>query len=290
MAARGTAPSRRDEQPVRKGADELTGKVGGRGRPQPPPPRRKRYAPYHDIEGPKVRLGVTWFFLALAAISIGPLTTAVVYGGVASVAAAQTARCWKKRRQRPNELVAAALPVAMAFGACLGAGGGGLALLAGVGFAYVAASGDRTSPYPTMSDVGLTLQCGLPPGILALSMVLLCRLDQGSAIALLLLVSAYEIGDFLIGSGSRNPYEGPVAGGSAVVVVTFILSAVPISALGFREAWLFGGLVLVLAPLGQLLASAILPTRKSPATALRRLDSLLIAAPAWCIGIGIVIS
>jgi hypothetical protein len=121
-------------------------------------------------------------------------------------------------------------------------------------------------------------------------MVLLARLDQGSAFALLLLASAYETGDYLIGSGSRNPYEGPAAGASAIVVLTFIVSTLPISGLGFGEAWLFGGLMVLLAPVGQLFASAILPSAKSPASALRRLDSLLLAAPVWCVGIGLVLS
>ena len=229
-----------------------------------------------------------WFLLALAAVAIGPLPTAVVYGGVAAVAAAQAARCWRQRRQRPHELVSAVLAGAMGLGACLGAGGAGLALLAGVVVAYLVARADTSSPNPAIVDAGWTVQCALPVGLVAASMVLLGRLDQGSAIGLLLLASAYEVGDFLVGSGTRNPFEGPVAGGAAIVVVTFILSALPISALSFGEAWLFGGLVLVLAPAGQLLGSAILPRANAPATALRRLDSLLIAAPVWCFGVGLV--
>src|SRR3546814_18179476 len=112
-----------------------------------------------------------------------------------------------------------------------------------------------------------------------MSIVLLARLDQGSAIALLLLVSAYETGDFLVGSGARNPYEGPAAGASAIVVITFVVSTLPISTLGFGEAWLFGGVVAVGAPLGQILASAFLPVAHAPATARRPPYLLLIVAP-----------
>src|SRR3546814_5338995 len=104
----------------------------------------------------------------------------------------------------------------MGLGACLGAGGAGVALLVGVAAAYVVATGDRRSPNPALTDAGWTLQCGVPLGLVAMSIVLLARLDQGSAIALLLLVSAYETGDFLVGSGARNPYEGPAAGASAI--------------------------------------------------------------------------
>ena len=95
-------------------------------------------------------------------------------------------------------------------------------------------------------------------------MVLLTRLDQGSAIALLLLVSAYETGDYLVGSGARNPYEGPVAGIAAITVVTFIVSTLSISAFDVGQAWLFGAAVAVLAPLGQLFASALLPAAGAP--------------------------
>jgi hypothetical protein len=122
-----------------------------------------------------------------------------------------------------------------------------------------------------------------------MSMVLLARYDQGSAIGLLLLVSAYEAGDYLIGSGSPNPFEGPGAGAAGIVVITFILSTLPISALSFGQAWVLGGLVALLAPAGQLLASALLPSADAPAGGLRRLDSLLLAAPVWAWAVGMVV-
>lgn len=248
----------------------------------------RRYAVVYDINGPRVRLGIAWFALAVMAIGIGPLPTAVVYGGAAAIAAAQTARCWRRRRNRPDEIIAAAMAGLMGAGACFGAGGAGIGILIGVALAFMRATGDTKSPNPSVVDAGWTIQCALPPGLVAMSIVLLARLDQGSALALLLLASVYETGDYLVGSGARNPYEGPAAGGAAIVVITFIISTLPISTLDFGEAWLFGGLMLVLAPMGQLLASALLPTTKSPASALRRLDSLLLAAPVWCFGIGLL--
>jgi hypothetical protein len=250
---------------------------------------RRRYAVVYDIDGPRVRLGMLWFVVAMAALAIGPLPAALVYGGAAALAATQTARVWRRRTERPNHLVAAAMAGVMTLGACLGAGGAGLGLLGGVALALVVASGDTSSPHRAVTDAGWTIQCALFPGLAALSMVLLSRLDQGSAIALLLLVSAYETGDYIVGSGARNPYEGPAAGLAALVVITFIVSTLPISTLTFGEAWLFGGIVAVLAPLGQLFASALLPAAGAPASSLRRLDSLLLAAPVWCIGVGLVL-
>lgn len=288
MTGPGTAPSRRSK-PAPKGAAGRGGGAGSR-RVAPSRPNRpdRRYRVVYDIDGPHVRLGMAWFVVAAMAIGIGPLPTALVYGGAAAIAAAQTARCWRKRRNRPNEVAAAGMAGLMGAGACFGAGGAGLGILLGTALAFVAATGDTRSRHPSIVDAGWTIQCALPPGIVALSMVLLARLDQGSAFALLLLVSVYETGDYLIGSGARNPYEGPAAGASAIVVITFIISTLPISTLDFGEAWLFGGLVVLLAPLGQLFASALLPAAKSPASALRRLDSLLLAAPVWCVGIGLL--
>lgn len=289
MTGTRTPPRRK---PERQEVDEAEARRAGR-RPRAAGQDRRRkgrrYRVVYDTSGPKVRLGILWFLLGLVAITAGPLAVALLYGGAAAVGAGQTARAWRKRRHRPNEQVAMVVAGGMGLGATLGAGGAGLVCLAGVIMAYVAATGDRRSPHPPIADAGWTLQCALPPGLVALSMVLLTRLDQGSAVALLLLVSAYETGDYLVGSGARNPYEGPAAGASAIVVVTFVLSTLPISALDFGQAWAFGGAVVLLAPLGQLLASALLPTAGSSASGLRRLDSLLLAAPLWAWGVGLVV-
>jgi hypothetical protein len=286
--------TRQAGRPSAQGAGQ--GRSGPKAGDRPRSPRttrgrrfRRRYAVVYDIEGPRVRLGILWFVVAAAALAVGPLPAAAVYGGAAAIAGAQAARAWRRRGQRPNEAVAAAMAGAMTLGACLGAGGAGLGVLGGVVAAMVVATSDRRSPNRSIADAGWTIQCALFPGLAAMSMVLLARLDQGSAIALLLLVSAYETGDYLVGSGARNPYEGPAAGLTAIVVITFIVSTLPISALSFGQAWFFGGMVGVLAPLGQLFASALLPTAGSPASALRRLDSLLLAAPAWWLGLEVVL-
>jgi hypothetical protein len=290
MATR-QAPARR--KPIYKEVEEQEAKrVGNRlraSRSKRNQRLERRYAVVYDIDGPRVRLGILWFLVALVAMVVGPLTTAIVYGGAAALAGLQSARVWRRRRERPNRLIAAGLAGGATLGACLGAGGAGLGILAGTALAVGAASSDVKSRNHALTDAGWTVQCGLPAGLASMSMVLLARLDQGSAIALLLLVSAYEIGDYLVGSGARNPYEGPVAGIAAIVVITFIVSTLSISAFDFGEAWLFGAVVAVLAPLGQLFASALLPAAGAPASALRRLDSLLLAAPVWCAAVGLAL-
>jgi hypothetical protein len=249
---------------------------------------RQRYAVVYDTNGPRVRLGIAWFLVALVAIIVGPAGTAVVYGVAAAVAAAQLSRVWQKEGRASSETMASGGALLVALGGCFGAGGGGLGILAAVALAYVG-SGDGASPGSRLGATGWTLQCALAPGLVALSMVLLTRLDEGSAVALLLLVSVYEIGDYLIGSSAKNPYEGPAAGIAAIVVITFIVSTLPVSSLEFGQAWLFGGAVAVLAPAGQLVGSALLPSAASPASALRRLDSLLLTPPLWAWGVGLVL-
>jgi hypothetical protein len=286
MASR--APARR--KPVYKEVEERAAKrISNRVRSSRAKGKqrlRRRYAVPYDVDGPHVRLGILWFLIAFVAIVAGALPTAIVYGLAAALAAAQSARAWRRRKERPNQLVAAGLAGGTALGASVGSGGAGLAILAATVLALVFASGDARSRNHTVTDAGWTIQCGLPAGAAAMSMVLLTRLDQGSAVALLLLVSAYETGDYLIGSGARNPYEGPLAGIAAIVVVTFLVSTLSISAFELTETWVAGAAVAVLAPLGQLLASALLPAAGAPASGLRRLDSLLLAGPAWCAAVG----
>ena len=208
LMAAGTAP-RAKRKPVYQEVEErdaarLSSKVRAK-RAKRSQRLRRRYAVPYDIEGPKVRLGLAWFVVAAAALAVGPLPTAVVYGVAAAAAAAQTARAWRRRGQRPNEVVAAAMAGAMGAGACLTAGGTGLALIGGALVACGVANRDSGSPNAMLADAGWTLQCAMFPGAVAASMVLLARLDQGSAIALLLLVSAYETGDYLVGTGAGEP-------------------------------------------------------------------------------------
>jgi hypothetical protein len=248
----------------------------------------RRYAVVYDIDGPRVRLGMLWFVVAAPALVLGPATAALCYGAAATVAAAQTTKVWRQHRRRPSMAVAAGGAAAMSVGAVLGAGGFGLALAGTAVAACIHAAGDDRSN-GVFEDAGWTLQCAVPAGLVAASMVLLVRLEVGAAVSLLVLVSVYEIGDFLIGSGASNVYEGPVAGAAAVAVFTFIIAALEVPPFDFASAWAFGLAVALLAPVGQLAASALLPSAASPASGLRRLDSLLLAAPLWAFAVGLLV-
>ena len=53
---------------------------------------------------------------------------------------------------------------------------------------------------------------------------------------------------------------------------------------GYDIVW-FGAAAVVLCPLGQLMGSAVLPRADAKASALRRLDSLLLLGPVWVFGL-----
>jgi hypothetical protein len=106
-----------------------------------------------------------------------------------------------------------------------------------------------------------------------------------AAVVLLGLVSAYEAGDYIVGSGASNSLEGPLAG-----ITASTLLALPL-ALILVEPFDAAGVILlaftaVACPLGQIVASAALPGAGAHAPALRRIDTLLILAPLWAAAAG----
>ena len=242
---------------------------------------RDRVAVVYDIEGPRVRLGILWFLLNAAALVVGVVAVAVLYGLTAAVAAMQAARAWRREKKRPHRLTAGLGALALVAAAAVDTALVGLALLALAAAAYGVATLRRRRNSVPLDDAGYTLQCALFVGLAAASVVLTARFELGAAISLIVLVAAYETGDYLIGSGAGNSYEGPVGGLAAVLVVTFTIALLRVPPFEASDAWVFGGLTAVLAPMGQMAGSLILPSAGAKAPALRRLDSLLLLAPLW---------
>lgn len=240
-----------------------------------------RYGIVYDIDGPRVRLGVAWFLLAVPALWLGIVPTALLFGLVAGLAAAQTATTLRTRWCRPDRRLAAALAVALPLGALVGVGTAGIVALASAVAAVVVSAAVRTKGTDPIVDAGAVIRSSLFVGLCAASMVLLHRVDVGAALTLLLLVSAYEFGDFLVGSGASNRVEGPASGILAVMVATAALAVAEPPPFEGGTVWLFGAIAAAMCPIGQVVASAILPRAGAPARALRRLDSYLVAAPVW---------
>jgi hypothetical protein len=247
----------------------------------------RRLAVVYDIEPPHVRLGLAWFLLVVVAMALGgTLALAAVYGGASALGAYQCARCWRRRKpNRPDPVVAAAIGGVLPLAAAISTAVLGIAVLGAVVVALVRASAEST---PLLATAGRTLQCSLWVGGAAAGVVAAHRFESWAAIGLVLVVSAYETGDYIVGSGSRNVIEGPVAGIAAALVVQFAVSAAGFAPFEIGNALGFALLAAVLCPAGQVVASLVLPAAAAPAPAVRRLDSLILLAPVWALVAGAI--
>jgi hypothetical protein len=215
-----------------------------------------------------------WFIVACAACALGTLSVAVLFSAVAAVAAMQTVRAWSGTGRRAAPVlggVAAAFVPIMAVAGPIG-------FIAGV---VVASALLIIGGVVLRSNVAVGLRSAILPAIAAGSVVLIGRTDMGALVVLLVLVSAYEVGDYLMGSEANSVFEGPLSGIAAVLVVTFAEAVFQFGPFDSRAGWVFGGLVAVLAPLGAPLASALAPSAALAGPALRRLDVWFVVAPLW---------
>lgn len=247
--------------------------------------RPRRYAVTYDVNGPHVRLGFLWFVVLAGALIVGEVALATVYALAAALAGFQGARCWQPLGRNPNPYVSAAIGAGIALSALGGPETVGMALLASAGAAVLTGFSTPTTLKAPLSAMAYTLQCGMFAGLAAAAPTLAYRVDVGAAAALIVFVSVYEMGDYLVGSGSKNPIEGPLAGITAIAVFAF--AAWVITFVPFQDDSLltFGAIAAVLCPVGQLLASATLPRSDAKASAVRRLDSLYLLGPVWVVAV-----
>ncbi len=257
--------------------------------------REQRLAVPYRTDGPKLTLSLVWFALILSLGYFQPYLLALVVAAVAGIAGLQAGHNWAPVVDRR---VTSAVAVVVALSGLLGALGAGVAIVVCVIALSVnavtavpaaqspSASKGRRPVGPTHTDriihhAETHVRSSIPAGLAAASLVALVGLEFSAFLALVLLVSAYETGDFLIGTGSANAVEGPIAGTIALIVVSaalYLVVPVPFDTNNFP---VFVILAAIAAPVGQVAASAILPRGDSWAPALRRLDSYLIAAPLW---------
>jgi hypothetical protein len=248
----------------------------------------RRLAVVYDIEPPHVRLGIAWFLLVVVAMAVaGTFGLALVYATCSALAAYQCARAWRRRKpNRPDPQVAAVIGGLLPLAAAVSTGMIGVALLLAVVLAVLRAYPETRTP--VLATAGRTLQCSLWVGGAAAGVVAAHRYESWAAIGLVLVVSAYETGDYLVGSGARNVVEGPVAGIAAVLVVQFAVAAAGFPPFEIGNSLGFALLAAVLAPAGQVVASLVLPAAGAPAPAVRRLDSLILLAPVWALVAGAI--
>ena len=105
------------------------------------------------------------------------------------------------------------------------------------------------------------------------------RVDAWVFMILFGVVSIYDAGNFLVGTGSRRAWVGPLAGLLGAAAVVFGAAGFEAPPLTEQTTWLVGGLAALACPFGQIIGSFMLPRPDARAPALRRLDSYLLAAP-----------
>lgn len=240
---------------------------------------RPPLAVLYTTERPHGRLGIVWATVTGLALALGALPLALWLAVCAAVAALQTLRVWVARRERPlgvlTILVAAALPLAAA---------SGLAAMNAVIASAMAAMFLGRILYPTRApirDVGLSLVIAMAIGLAAASAVYLRTINLGAPMFLLACAAAYDTGAYLVGTGAKSAWEGPVGGVAALVPLTLLAAVALEPPFQGGSPMMLGLVAAVLAPLGPLAGSALLGDRSASAPALRRLDSLLVMGPVW---------
>lgn len=250
----------------------------------PPKPEKKTggLAPVYDIDGPRVRLGVAWFIAAVAAVVASTITAALCYAVAAGFAARQIVRAWKSVAWQAD--LAAGLAGAIVLSAVGGTnvviGVAVVALVTVVGVAFFHPDGGRLPGTQGRIAAALIMIMALVPALGGVTLVLARGHDVTTALVLLLLVSAYEAGDYIVGSGASNFVEGPLAGITTALVLGFPLMLVLMPPFDDAGPALLVFLAATL-PLGQVMASVLLPRAGAHAPALRRIDTLLLLAPVW---------
>ncbi|MDH4277016.1 MAG: hypothetical protein OEW83_02905 [Acidimicrobiia bacterium] len=248
-----------------------------------------RWAVPYFTDGPKVTLGVLWFAFLIGGALLGfnydnsavsSVAVAVVTSVVAALAGLQIGFAWfpKNSATRTWTSIAAFVVGVSGF---YGPWGVVIGLIVGLLIltAYLILYRGHRRTSAQLFDV--LIRAAIPVGLASASMGAMAYRNLPVLIALILFVSAYEVGDFLVGSGAFNPVEGPMAGLIAAGVIAFFLFLIQPEPFSSETVVMFVAVAAVCCVAGQYLASALLPRGSIWAPALRRLDSYLIVAPLW---------
>ncbi|MBX3314431.1 MAG: hypothetical protein KF906_08935 [Actinobacteria bacterium] len=270
-------------------------------RPDPatilPPPTpatafRQRYGVVYDTHGPRMRVGVLWCLVVVLSLAFEPARPyglAMVYGIMAGVAARQVVDAWNPGHDGMDRWAAAlggaTLPVLATSGTRLLGFGLMVLVVAATIVAFLRPDDERGRP--VFASAAVTVMAAGICGGAAAALVLLANYEIGAVIILLIFLMVYDASDFIVGSGASNGVEGPLAGALFIFATSMLLAFTEVPPFRGVDVWNFAMLAAVACPAGQLLASAMLPKAGTKAPALRRIDSMLVAAPAWAGLIGL---
>jgi hypothetical protein len=228
---------------------------------------------------PHGRLGFLWVGVTVAAVVGGVAPAGAWLGLCAGIAGMQTARVWRGRNEKPLLSLAAGSAAALPICAIWGLRGMTGAIVGAIVATLLARLFSVTRA--PARDVGLTLAIGVVIGLAVASVVLLRSVDIQAPLLLLAFAAAYDAGAYLVGTGASSAWEGPAAGVATLIPVTMLSAVILVPPFPDASPLLLGLLAAVLAPCGPLVGSALLGERDASASALRRLDSLLVLAPVW---------
>jgi hypothetical protein len=266
-AARGDRP--RDEAPAHKPID------------------RRRLAVVYDVDGPRIRLGVAWFAGAMASLAL-PVTAAVVFAVAAGFAGRQIVRAWGAVSWHADVAAGlAAVPVLAALAGLPAALGVAVVAVVVAAGCALAPDGARLPGGEGRVAAAAILSLAVVPAVAGAAVVLVRSQSVVAAVVLVLVASAYEVGDYIVGSGASNPIEGPLAGMTTATLVALPLALVLVEPYNTAGIALLG-FAAAACPTGQIIASAVLPGAGAHAPALRRIDTLLLLAPLWVAATGAV--
>lgn len=238
-------------------------------------------------------LGLLWAAALLVAANAGSAPLALLLVPVAVIASVSSVRAvvdgrparGRKRRPRPATPVELAVAAGVAAVLPLAAIGGGVAALATGLILAPAVAGLLLIAQPGRFSVRLLVAVFLP-SIAAASAVAARTQGFSEGVTLLVAICLFDMANFLTGSSSRGGPAGVVFGALTLAVLAVLVSAVVVPPFSGHSAWVLVGLVAVLAPAGVYLASAV---AGRPLPALRRLDSLALAGPAWVVGVQLLL-
>lgn len=245
-----------------------------------------RYAVVHDLRGPRIRLALAWMAVFSVAFLLGSGWLWLFFSCHALIAGLQGSGRWNDAGQPANQVLAAGIGPFVVGGAWLGNTWFGLAVLVAVAAALAfpvslraRPTTEHLNPRSLAAAAWPVLAASLPVGIALGAALQIHRIDELVFLLLVAAAGVYDAGDFLCTGGRRNRWIGPVSGMAGVALVGVTLTIAQPPPFSVSEAAVLGALMVPACPLGQWFGSWLLPTARTPAPALRRVDSWLVVAP-----------